>query len=820
MKPPPSLWVAVVLTLGAQAVQAVSSASPIPLVETERGKVMSIDVPHFAEDAVEIVVDGRLDEAVWASLPGYDDMQVIAPNTLAAPAFPTFVHYFHTERGLYVGAKLVQPPETLVARLSGRDRFINRDSLGLTLDTSGQGLYGYWFVVSLGGAVLDGKVAPERRYTSEWDGPWQRGTAELADGWSLEMFLPWSMMALPEVRGRRELGFWVNRKVAHLDERWSAPARPFQAARFMSDLGKMRFTEVRPRRQLDFYPYLSATYDGMEEEDSYRAGLDLFWRPSTNFQIAATANPDFGAVESDDVVVNLTAFETYFAEKRLFFLEGNEVFETTPRSRPSNRGTPSGGARTTLSTYRPTPTTLVNTRRIGGPPRIDVPDGVEAEGAELGRPTDLLGAAKITGQHGGWRYGVLTAFEDDVRRAAKRGDQPIRLTQDGRDFGVARLLYQRSGAGRISAGYIGTLTRHADDDAVVHGLDAHLLSPNGKLTWDGQLMSSAVEGERGYGVLMDAAYVPNQRWRHSLAFDYVDAKLDISDLGFLRRNDHRTFTYRGYYSRAQDLARFRRRTASLFVNHEQNGDGQTVRSAIFTRHAWMFHNHSELRAELGYFPAQWDDRNSFQNGVFRVSDGWTAELGYGTDTGKPLSFSLLGGARTEDLGGRTLRASAGLSFKPNDRFSLELDAGYYRRNGWLVHRQDRSMATFAATEWRPKAALDFFPSARQQLRFTFQWVAVRADEQALWTIAEAPGKLLPAVRALGAAKEDFTISRMTTQLRYRWEIGPLSDLFVVYTRGSYMDEGVDTGFGRLFQDALSNPVVDLLVVKLRYRLGI
>ncbi len=815
-------------TFGLASALILLTASPLPAAEeaatsaagisVARGQAMHIDVPHFEHQEAAVVVDGRLDEPVWAKLPGLDNMKVIAPDTLAEPAHATLVHYFYTDQGLYVGAKLLQPPETLVTRLTGRDRFINRDGFGITLDTSGVGHYGYWFAVNLGGSVMDGKVAPERRYSSQWDGPWQHGTAELADGWSLEMFLPWSMMAMPRTDGPRRMGFWVNRKVAYLTERWSAPPRPFTTARFMSDLGSMQFGELQPRRQLDFFPHVSYNYDGIGAQDSYRVGLDLFWRPSSNFQVTATANPDFGAVESDDVVVNLTAFETYFPEKRLFFLEGQEVFATTPRSR-SGFATGGNGARRTRATFHATPTTMVNTRRIGGPPRIELPDEVTAQGAELGRPTDLLGAAKVTGQRGGWRYGLLAAAEDDVRRRAERDGRPIRLAQDGRQFGVVRLLHEASGEGRLSAGYLGTLTNYEDGSAVVHGLDAHLLSRNGKITWDGQFMASQVAGERGYGGFMDLNYTPNREWRHRLSVDYADKQLDISDLGFLRRNDNRRLTYRGWFNRSQGLKRLRNRTASLFATYEENGVGQRVHSAIFLRNGWTFHNVSELRLELGHFPAQWDDRNSFGNGTYKIRSRWTAELGFGTDTGKPLSASFQIGRRNEHLGGRTFRAVGGFTYKPNGRFSLELDAEYLRRNGWLLHQEERNMSTFTATEWRPTMALDFFLSARQHLRFTMQWIAVRADERDFWAIPLSPGRLLPANKAAGAPTHDFTISRMIAQLRYRWEIGPLSDLFLVYNRGSNLDDGIHNSFSGLFRDALTEPVIDRFTLKLRYRLG-
>ena len=142
------------------------------------------------------------------------------------------------------------------------------------------------------------------------------------------------------------------------------------------------------------------------------------------------------------------------------------------------------------------------------------------------------------------------------------------------------------------------------------------------------------------------------------------------------------------------------------------------------------------------------------------------------------------------------------------------------------------MTTFAATEWRPRIAVDLFLSARHQLRLTLQWAGAQADEQDFWLIPERPGALIHVGKQPGEASDDFTLSRMVGQLRYRWEIGPLSDLFVVYTRGSNLDGRIEAdlgaddanpneadGFADLFQDAFTNPVVDLLVVKLRYRFG-
>lgn len=799
------------------------------------GTEVDIRVPELKEGEFELKLDGKVDEPFWASLPSYDNMVITDPDTMEQPRFATTMRWFYTSKGMYIGVHMEQPPETLLARLSSRDEFLNRDSWGITLDTSGEGLYGYWFTVNLGGSVMDGKVAAERQYTNQWDGPWQSATAVVEDGWSTEMFLPWSMMTMPDsTDGKRNFGFYVNRKVAYLSERWTWPALPFTSTAFMSVLAQMQTPGVEPGQQLELYPNVSYTLDEIDSEDEYRAGLDISWRPSSNIQVTATLNPDFGVVESDDVVVNLSAFETFFPEKRLFFLEGREVFQTTPRSRVSSGGPSSTGSRQTTSTFNPEPTTLLNTRRIGGPPRISIADDVTVAGVERGKPSDLLGAVKVTGQSGPLRYGVLTAFEDDVRlpgviNSGPNTGQATRVEGDGRDFGVARLLYETTGAGRQSIGYLGTAVSYADYDALVHGVDAHWLTPNGLWQLDGQLIRSDVDDVTGNGALLDIGYKPKQGVEHKLTLDWLDEELDVRDLGFIRRNDSRNVIYRYDYRTGRGLQRLRAKSRSVVVSNEWNQEGRHVRGGYFFRNSWTFKNRNEIRTEFDYFPARWDDRNSFGNGDFKVDDRIVAEIAFGTDTSTALSYSVLFGMRQEELSGWTLRSAIGLTFKPTDRFSLDFDLNYFDRSGWLLHQfaygrsdpsMDRNMTTFDGKEFQPRLAMDFFITAKQQLRLTLQWAGINMSEADYYTIPLGDGDLIPVARAPGEPRNDFTVSRMTAQLRYRWEIGPLSDLFVVYTRGSNLPDRRDDDFGDLFADALDQPIVDVFVIKLRYRFGL
>ncbi|MEM7081027.1 MAG: DUF5916 domain-containing protein, partial [Pseudomonadota bacterium] len=718
-----------------------------------------------------------------------------------------------------------QPPDTLVRRLSTRDQDLNRDSFGITLDTSGSGLYGYWFELNLGGSKADGKVAPERNFTRQWDGAWTGETAVLEDGWSAEMFIPWSILSMPSSADKRRLAFWLQRKVAHANEQYQWPALPRSKTRFMSALQPLQVTGINPRQQWAMFPYVAAARDEISGETKHRTGFDLIWQPSSNFQFTATANPDFGAVESDDVVVNLTAFETFFPEKRLFFLEGTEVFVTSPRSNPTFVSIRSQGGRKPPPLFNLEPTTLLNTRRIGGAPRqVNIPDELDVADIELSKPSDLAGAVKAVGQAGAFRYGFLGATEKEVKLDARSLDTgaALSLREDGRDFGVARLLYEdTSGDGRRAIGWMGTYTGYANqDDAQVHGIDTHWLSRDGKWTWDTQLVSSKTEDATGYGLWTDLTWTPKQGHGHRLAMDFLDDELDLSDLGFLRRNDALSFRYSYFVSKSSDLPKnLQRRSRGVFAGSGTNTDGRLADSYFGAVSTWVFNNSSEVRVEVDWLPAYYDDRNSRGNGTYKTEHGYFGSLSYGTDASRKLATSVQFGARSEDLGDPQIFADWGFTWNPVHRFTFNLDLRWKKRKNWLIYMGDRDLTTFDATELSPSMSVDFFVTSKQQLRMTMQWIGIKARESEFYSVPLRPGELLARNKDPLAASDDFTISRLTAQLRYRWEIGPLSDLFLVYTRGSNLDNRVRDRFANLLSDALDTPIVDTLVFKLRYRFG-
>lgn len=758
-------------------------------------------------------IDGILDEPIWREITAIEDFVVVEPDTLKKGAYATNVKIAYTDDGLYVAADLEQPKETLIRRLSGRDVYagLNRDSINITLDTSGKGLYGFWFGINLGDSLMDGTVLPERRFSNEWDGPWIGASAQNDKGWSAEFFIPWSAISMPSASDTRNMGLYLSRKVAHLDERWGWPALPDTTPKFLSALQTIEMKDIAPRQQYNIYPFVATTVDRIDEETRYRAGADMFWRPSSNFQLNATIYPDFGSVESDDVDTNLSATETFFPEKRLFFVEGQEIFVASPRADTRSSGVGQGGP----------PTTLVNTRRIGGKPQTPTfALGQTVSNREQNLPVDLLGAAKATGQIGKFRYGVLGAFEDEVEFESVINNQTIRLAQDGSDYFIGRLLYENNSGGSYKAlGVLSTVVEHQDVSAYVTGLDAHFLTASGKLKADGQIFRSDIsDSDVGYGGFVDFEYTFRQGVQQRLGIEYFDDNVNINDLGYQARNNY--LQIRTAHTRtSSDLTWARNNQFDIRGAVQENGDGFLTRAGVFLSNRATFDNLTSITGRISHFAPAYDDLNSFGNGVYRIEEKTAAGLRFDSNSAKVLSFGIGLGYEEEDLGGDSYYYEAKVNWRPLDGLSLSGGVKYLDRDGWLLHQEGSNFTTFSAKQWQPNLSVEYFLSAKQQFKISVQWVGIRAEEDEFYLSPAVSGDLTSIAKPAGLS-DSFSISDMVFQARYRWEIAPLSDLFIVYSRASDLSQALhNDDFDDLLDNAWQEPVGDQLVMKIRYRFG-
>ncbi|MDP4784613.1 MAG: DUF5916 domain-containing protein [Gammaproteobacteria bacterium] len=782
----------------------------LPLSELTAQDGIAVQLPQITrieQSDAEITIDGFIDEDVWKDLPVIDGMKVIDPDTLADTPYETHVRFFYTERGIYLSAMNFQPQETLMARMTSRDVRLERDGFVVAIDASGEGLYGFYLRINLGNSLTDATILPERTFNFQWDGPWLARTQALENGWSAEYYIPWSMMPLPQVDDDRKIGIYLERQVGHLQgEAWANPPLPGTVNQFLSAFEKYELKDIEPRRQLTYYPFASGIYDGVRDESTYKVGTEIFWRPTSNSLLSASLNPDFGNVESDDVVVNLTAFEVFFPERRVFFLEGQDVFNTSPRT--SSRGGPGG------------PISLLNTRRIGGAAIYDVPDEVNVVPTDLSQPSELLGAVKLTGQSGNWRYGTLLASETESQIAGTLDDgTQVTLNAVGRDFSIARLLYEdTSSGGRRAIGWMGTNLSHPTIDATAHAVDMHYFSADNRFVIDTQIMHSNVDGKTGNGFLGDVAFRPRRGLQHGLRATYIDDTLDINELGFLTRNDQMNLDY-NMFNIESDVPGLRQRTTSLFISNQWNTDGEPVRLGLFLNRGYNTLNNNTYDVSLRYFPERIDDRLGRGTGDFKVEGRYGLNLGFRTNPADKLAFNFDLNLDQDELGPARTGASARFTWRPNDRFSSDLRLDYTDREALLVHKGSGSYTSFESHQWAPQLEMNYFLNAWQQLRFTLQWTALKAFEDRFWQVDSQNLDFLQPVAKSDDDSDNFTISRLTFQARYRWEIAPLSDLFVVYTRGSNLPTDSFETFQDLLVQSWTDTIVDTLAIKLRYRFG-
>jgi hypothetical protein len=184
---------------------------------------------------------------------------------------------------------------------------------------------------------------------------------------------------------------------------------------------------------------------------------------------------------------------------------------------------------------------------------------------------------------------------------------------------------------------------------------------------------------------------------------------------------------------------------------------------------------------------------------------------------RPISVRGKVGYEGNDLYGANTEISGEINWRPSQNLSVELEVTYMDLDGWLLHQENQNFTTFTGSQWEPEFRVEFFPTAMQQFRVALQWVGIRAEEDRFYRLFEDGGDLIEVPKPPGPT-DDFSISSLNFQLRYRWQIAPLSDLFIVYTKADNRETEL-LEFDEMFRQSWQNPLGDQLVIKLRYRLG-
>ncbi len=404
--------------------QVSSQDPPRPLSETpsagtaETGQVMRVSSPP--------VLDGRADDAAWRGVPAMDQFRQSAPIEDGDPTFRTEVRAVYDDRNLYVLVRAFDPhPDSILALLSRRDVKTNSDQITVVIDGYLDRRNGIELIVNPAGVKRDGTIFSDNSEDMSWDGIWDVGVRVDSLGWVAEFSVPFGQIRFRP--GQESFGFGVWRDVARLNERTTWPVfRPSRRA-LASQLGTLTgFESIARGSRLELLPYAvtknitTPSGAGFVHPQKISGGLDLKLGLGSNLTLDATVNPDFGQVEVDPAVLNLTAFEIRFEERRPFFQEGVGLFRCSG---------PCEG--------------IFYTRRIGRAPQL------RASSRDPNVST-ILGAAKLTGRIGG---GISVGLVEAVtRREVGVNDQTI---EPRTNYLVLRAL-KEARQGRSAFGIMGT----------------------------------------------------------------------------------------------------------------------------------------------------------------------------------------------------------------------------------------------------------------------------------------------------------------------------------------------------------------------------
>ena len=400
-------------------------------------------------------MDGLPDEEAWAAAPPVTEFWQTQPFEGERASQRTEARFLYDDEALYVGAMLYTDGP-VAARLKRRDsNFAASDLFAVFIDGYHDHQLAYRFVVNAAAVRKDSRAGPDgSNGDTSWDPVWEATTQISDEGWSAEMRIPFSQLRFSPA----ELQVWgiqIERRDRFTNE-WSYSAfTPLLERGGVARFGHLVGIEgIEPARPLELLPYITGRAERLHVPGSSSvdfanpfqsgadfygsAGLDLKYRIDTNLTLDAAVNPDFGQVEVDPAVINLTAFETRYQERRPFFVEGQELFTFA-------EGGPAG------STGRQPQ--LVYSRRIGRPPHGRAPS--DAVFADSPTATTILGAAKITGRsESGWSVGLLGAVtEREVTHWVHGAGAPSEtVVEPATNYLVGRLRRDlRAGDTRIGA---------------------------------------------------------------------------------------------------------------------------------------------------------------------------------------------------------------------------------------------------------------------------------------------------------------------------------------------------------------------------------
>ena len=760
-------------------------AQPAPVVEPAADAKIGKELRAYRLTGSPPRIDASLDDEVWAVAAGIEDLVQNEPNAMEAPTERTRVQVAFDDHAVYVAAYCyMADPSQIVSALGRRDALPPSDVIRIAFDPRHDHNTSYVFHVNPAGVQLDDMFFDDTRFSPDYDAVWDVRTAIVVDGWIAELRIPFSQLRFSAAPGQTlTWGFQVRRDIFRKAEfaRWVPTPRGEQGN--VSRYGHLILEGgIAPPRRLEALPYSSVRSEHAPDvgaDRDFAGGLDMRVGLGPSNTLSATFNPDFGQVEQDPAVLNLSVFETFFPEKRPFFLEESRIFVLPFPQFP-----------------------LFHSRRIGQRPgRYALADNETL--VYVPDQTTILGAAKVTGKTGGWTYGTLSALTSaeyatvDVKTEDALGNETTRrgerLVEPTTSYNIARVQRDiRNATSSVGAVWTGVL-RDGDKDAHTAAVDYNLRFKRNLWRWDGQWIGTRAPVSDLTRDGVGGANRVNYSGKHvnfNFHFDHFSRYFRNADMGFLGSRPNKTSTNFFVGFGDPDPKTFYRRLFGFVGGGTTFNPEVVLERFVNTGMDWNLRN---------FWYVGWNAFRSFEamddldtrGGPPIVSPASTQlNVFVSTDQRKTWRLNVSGGMSRDGAKGSSDRVGVFLSLQPSSRMQVSLSTDY-RFGTTAAQWIENSDATGDGVDDHvygtlQQDVLDF--TGRVTYSFTRNLTFQMFLQPFIAVGDYSEPRILARPRSFHFTPvtldddPDFSTKSLRTNSVLRWEYRPGSTLFVVWNR--------------------------------------
>ncbi len=819
-------------------------------------------------------IDGRLDDPCWRQGEWTGDFTQREPHEGRPGSQPTALKILYDNRYVYVAIRAYDAELAAQPRLRGkRDQFIG-DIVGVNFDSYFDKRTGFEFDLTAGGSKID-LILKNDGWDSNWDAVWDGKVGREADAWTAEFRIPLSQLRYSRQR-EQVWGLHSWRWIDRLQEESDWQLLPMDSPGFVYSFGELRgIRDLPPSRRIELLPYARLLYatSAAEAGNPYRrgaetdfqAGLDAKIGLASNFTLDLTVNPDFGQVEADPSEVNLTTYETFFAEKRPFFLEGKTIFEF--------------GIDDDVMFY---------SRRIGHAPAYDPPTtGFE----RIPTSTRILGAAKLTGKTpAGLAVGIVQAFTDrELADVTENGGERHPAVEPLTSYTVARVQQDIDKGNTIIGGIFTATARRLGGDlrdllprtACAGGFDYLHYWGDRTYYFRAQAIGSQVEGSPaaidslmrapvhnyqrpdaphlgvnagatqldGTGGLVRVGKESNGRWRYFANVDWRSPGLELNDLGYLRTADLIHPSAELQYFDSSPGRVLRKRDLRLEAAGLYDFGGELLQHEVEFHGNLTFNSKWSFWSEL-HGNSEVLDTHVLRGGpALRLPGGASLWIGAATDGSRPHQYQLeFGEAVAGDGRSRRTEIAPQYSARLFDLVQLQARVSYVRdaedlqyvgtamaggAPRYVLGRMDqRTLSTTLRVDvnFTPELSLSYYGSPFVSTgRFSrFKLVTQpraaacadrfrRLDVVTTYDAAANRYEVADPAGAFAFANPDFSWRELRSNLVLRWEYQAGSTLYLVWTQNRVNSDFFgDFSAGREYRRLFGAHPDNTFLVKLNY----